>query len=159
MHTVELLPDPELADGVRDLWFLLRDAGLKSLADHSHPTNRPHLTVITADSLDGLARLRLPVAAELGDVMVLGRALVREVVLTAELSELQAEVWSSVRDPTAWPTPPEWRPHISLALNIPAAQRPEALRLLDDLPPAHGQFVAARSYDAQTRTVTDFSVG
>ncbi len=48
MRTVELLLDPGLDQGVRDLWDRLRDAGLPSLAAHPHPTNRPHLTVITA---------------------------------------------------------------------------------------------------------------
>jgi hypothetical protein len=80
---------------------------------------------------------------------------VREVALTAELSQLHAEVWSSVRDADGWPSPPEWRPHISLALNVPVAQRPEALRLLTGLPPASGYFVAARSYDTQARAITD----
>ena len=152
---MELLPDPALTDSVRTVWLLLRDAGLKSLADHAHPTNRPHLTVITADALDGLPALTLPVAAELGAVTFLGRALVRRLTATAELSELQAAVWSALRPANPWPSPRQWQPHISLALNVPPAQRPEALRLLAALAPARGQFVAARSYDTQTRTVTD----
>ena len=77
MHTVELLPDEELTRGVRELWALLRDAGLPSLATHQHPTNRPHFTVITAASLDGLPPLPLPLTATLGPVRMLGRALVR----------------------------------------------------------------------------------
>lgn len=44
VHTVELLLDPRLEDGVRDLWDRLRDAGLPSLAAHPHPTNRPQFT-------------------------------------------------------------------------------------------------------------------
>jgi hypothetical protein len=155
VHTVELLPDAELADDVRRLWSLLRDAGLKSLADHPHPTNRPHLTVITAESLAGLPPLGLPIAVELGEVVLLGRALVREVRSTARLSALHAEVRSALRHANPWPPVAQWRPHVSLALNVPAAQHARARDLLADLPPAHGQFVAARSYDTQTRTVTD----
>jgi hypothetical protein len=155
VHTVELTLDPELDHGVRDLWGRLRDAGLPSLATHPHPTNRPHLTVITAGSLAGLPALPLPVAAELGEARLLGRALVRVVTLTAELREIQARVWSALGGADPWPPPPEWVPHVSLALNLPAHRRDAALHLLAALPPAHGLFVAARSYDTGTRTVVD----
>nr|WP_296068037.1 2'-5' RNA ligase family protein [uncultured Actinoplanes sp.] len=158
MHTVELLPDPVLTDGVREMWFLLREAGLKSLAGHAHPSNRPHLTVVNADSLDGLPPLALPVAAELGEVTFLGAALVRQVTATAELAGLHAGVWSSLRQANAWPPPPRWRPHVSLALRVPPAQRASALGMFADLPPVRGTFVAARSYDTETRTVTDLRI-
>ena len=45
-------------------------------------------------------------------------------------------------------------PHVSLALNVPADRRAEALRLLAAEPPARGSFVAMRSYDTVTREVT-----
>jgi hypothetical protein len=82
MHTIELLLDPVLEAGVRELWDLLRDAGLSSLAAHPHPTNRPHLTVLTAASLAGFPPPALPIPAELGPVRFLGRTLVREVTPT-----------------------------------------------------------------------------
>jgi hypothetical protein len=146
VHTVELLLDPRLESGVRDLWNRLGDAGFPSLATHSHPTNRPHLTVLTADSLDGLPPLRLPAAAELTDVRILGRALVRQVTLTPELREIQAEAWSALGRPA-----PEWTPHVSLALRI---RDEAALDFLGNVPPERGLFVAARTYDTRTRTVT-----
>jgi hypothetical protein len=152
-HTVELLPDARLEDGVRRLWDRLRDAGLPSLATHSQASNRPHLTVLTAGSLDGLPALPLPVPAELTRVTLLGRALVRLVTPTPELERIHGEVWSALADPDAWPGPTEWTPHVSLALNVPAERRAEALRLLGDLPPEHGHFTAARTYDTGTRTV------
>ena len=150
MRTVELLLDARLEDGVRDLWARLHEAGLPSLATHRHPTNRPHLTLLTASSIAGLPPLPLPVAAELAGVRMLGRALVREVTPTAELRRIQAELRS------AWPgdSPLEWIPHISLALRVPADRRQAALDALAGLPAEHGQFVAARSYDTETRTVT-----
>ena len=154
MHTVELLLDQRLELGVRELWNRLRDAGLPSLATHPHPTNRPHLTLLRAASLAGLRPLPLPVPAQLGQVRLLGRALVREVTPTASLRDLQADAWSSLAEADPWPPPPEWTPHVSLALNVPASHREAALHLLADLPPARGHFVAARSYDTETRTVT-----
>jgi 2'-5' RNA ligase superfamily protein len=156
VHTVELLPDSALDQGVRNLWLLLRDAGLKSLADHPQATNRPHLTVVSAASLAGLKPFALPVAVELGAVVFLGRALVREVTPTDELAALHAHVWASLSGVDRWPSPAEWRPHISLALNVPPAQHAAARRLLDALPPARGQLVAARSYDTQARKITDW---
>jgi len=154
MHTVELLPDPRLEDGVRDLWDRLRGAGLPSLADHPHPTNRPHLTLLTAASLAGLGPLGLPVAAELAEVRFLGRALVLLVTPTGELRELQSAAWSALAgDP--WPPPPEWIPHVSLALKVPPDRRGEALDLLATVPATRGHFTAARSYDTQSRTVVD----
>jgi hypothetical protein len=155
VHTVELLLDPRLEHSVRELWDRLRDAGLPSLADHRHPTNRPHLTVLTAASLAGLPPLRLPVAAELAQVRILGRALVRQVTPTAELRRIQAEVWSSLPGADAWPAPTDWIPHVSLALNVPAGRREAALELLAKVPAECGHFVAARSYDTRTRTLVD----
>jgi hypothetical protein len=154
VHTVELLLDPRLEQGVRDLWDRLREAGLPSLATHRHPTNRPHLTLLTAASPAG-TRLALPVPAELGPVRMLGRALVRQVTPTAELRQIQADVWSALPGIDRWPPPPDWTPHVSLALNVPAGRREAALHLLAALPAEHGHFVAARSYDTEARTVTE----
>ncbi|GAA4604499.1 hypothetical protein BJY16_005030 [Actinoplanes octamycinicus] len=154
MHTVELLLDPALERGVRDLWETLREAGLPSLAGHPHPTNRPHLTLLTARSLAGLPPLPLPVAARLGPVRMLGRALVREVEPTAELRDLQGAASAALAAAEPWPPPGGWVPHVSLALKVPPDRIEPALRVLADLPPARGRFVAARSYDTRSRTVT-----
>ncbi len=157
MRTVELLPDARLEDGVRRLWDLLLAAGLPSLATHTHPTNRPHLTVLTAADLTGRPRLPLPLPASLGPVRMLGRALVREVTPAAPLRAWQAEAWSALADADPWPAPPDWVPHVSLALKVPPDRRAEALDLLACVPAETGHFVAARSYDSVTRTVTDLA--
>ncbi|MEU0562318.1 2'-5' RNA ligase family protein [Dactylosporangium sp. NPDC006015] len=155
MHSVELLPDDRLDAHVRALWRRLREAGLPSLARHPHPTNRPHLTVLTASAITDAPDLPLPVAAELGAVTLLGRALVLEVTPTDELRAIHAECWSALAAAEPWPGPGEWVPHVSLALNVPPPQRETALAVLGDVAPARGQFVAARSYDTRSRTVTD----
>ncbi|MDG6105622.1 2'-5' RNA ligase family protein [Dactylosporangium aurantiacum] len=152
MRTVELLPDDRLDAHVRALWRRLRDAGLPSLAGHPHPTNRPHLTVVTAPALDVALPLPLPLLAEVGPVRFLGRALVLEVAATDGLRAVHAACWSALDD--AWPGPGEWLPHVSLALNVRPSQRDRALRELGDVRPVRGRFTAARSYDTRTRTVT-----
>lgn len=133
MHTVELLLDPELEQGVRDLWRRLHEAGLPSLATHRHPTNRPHLTLEKRESLAGVVLPALPIPVELGPARMLGRTLIRG-VRGVRLEGLTV-------------------PHVSLALRVPEDEQPAALTLLADLPPARGHLVAARSYDTLTRTV------
>ncbi|WP_250008376.1 2'-5' RNA ligase family protein [Actinoplanes sp. M2I2] len=152
MHTVELLPAEELSSRVRALWDRLAAAGLPSLATHRHPTNRPHLTVVTAESVVGLPPLGLPMAFTFGGVRLLGRALVWAVEPSASLRALQSAVWSSVG---GWPPPAEFAPHVSLALRVPAESQAAVLELLGGVPPVAGSFVAARSYDTETRTVRD----
>ncbi|MCO8269149.1 2'-5' RNA ligase family protein [Actinoplanes sp. TRM 88003] len=149
MHTVELLPSAALDSRVRELWALLLQAGLPSLATHAHATNRPHLTLVTAASLADLPHLPLPIVASLTSVRMLGRALVWAVDPSPSLSALHETAWSSVG---GWPPPDEFVPHISLALRVPLADQPAALDLLSATPPMSGSFDAARTYDTETRT-------
>ncbi|GIF14186.1 2'-5' RNA ligase family protein [Actinoplanes teichomyceticus] len=157
MHTVELLLNRTADERVRDQWRRLHAAGLPSLATHPHPSNRPHLTVLKASSVAGLAPVPLPLPATLGPVRMLGRALVREVTATPELRALHRSLWSTLPDP--WPPPEDWVPHVSLALRFPAASCPAAVEVLAASPPVHGSFVAARSYDIVARTLSDIPTG
>ncbi|WP_229075595.1 2'-5' RNA ligase family protein [Actinoplanes sp. DH11] len=154
MRTVELLLDAGLDAAVRDQWRRLHAAGLRSLATHTHPTNRPHLTLAVAESVDGLPVLPLPVPLLLGPARSLGRALVRAAD-SPELRALQARV-SAALAPNPWHAPEAWTPHVSLALNMPVDQHERALELLAGLEPLAGTCVAARSYDTETRTVTEY---
>ncbi|MDR7327367.1 MULTISPECIES: 2'-5' RNA ligase family protein [Catenuloplanes] len=147
MRTVELLLDPELDRRVRALWARLHAAGVRSLATHPHPTNRPHVTLVVVPSLDALPPLDLPVPVSLGAPRMLGRALV---LPAAGLHDLQARVWSAVGSDNPLHAPDRWVPHVSLALNA----TPGSDTLLSGLPPLTGAAVAARSYDRETRTVT-----
>jgi hypothetical protein len=139
MRTVELVLDPVLDATVRDVWQRLHDAGLKSLATHRHPTNRPHLTLTTAPELPPLPDFGLPLPAVLDGIVYFEHAVAWRVVPDERLRALLAAFPPSV-------------PHVSLALRVrvPAAYEP----LLSGLPPATGSFVAARSYDTETRIVT-----
>ncbi|MFF5235457.1 hypothetical protein [Dactylosporangium sp. NPDC000521] len=47
---------------------------------------------------------------------------------------------------------------MSLALHVPPPQREAALEVLGDVGPVRGWFVAARSYDTRSRTVTELTV-
>ena len=52
VHSVELLFDAEADAAVRRLWDDLTDAGVRSLASSTSPSNRPHLTLTVAEHMD-----------------------------------------------------------------------------------------------------------
>ncbi|KUL41092.1 hypothetical protein ADL15_05580 [Actinoplanes awajinensis subsp. mycoplanecinus] len=95
----------------------------------------------------------LPLTATLGAARMLGRALVLPLEPTAELRDLHRQAWSALPDP--WPPPEDWIPHISLALNVPTPARAAAVALFTTDAPIHGHFVSARSYNTETRTLTN----
>ncbi|WYB32049.1 hypothetical protein V6574_23790 [Streptomyces sp. SM1P] len=59
MHSIELLPDAATDRAVRGVWQALADEGLPSQSAHRHPTNRPHLTLATAETIPPEARTAL----------------------------------------------------------------------------------------------------
>ena len=102
VHSVELLFDTETDAEVRQLWSELTDAGVRSLASSTSPSNRPHVTLSVAEDMDDavndpLRRLlhRLPFSCTIGAPMLFGRGpftLVRLLIPSAELLALQADV-------------------------------------------------------------------
>jgi 2'-5' RNA ligase len=156
MRTVELTLDDELDDSVREAWRRLAAAGLPSLATHTHPTNRPHLTLAAGadvpDLAPLLAALPLPVTVD-GLIFFEGRtgALAWRVHADETLRSLQAQVWQALDGQARNPlhAPDRWVPHISLARR---AAPTAAGGVLDALTPASGWLVGARSYDTETRT-------
>ncbi|SCF21940.1 2'-5' RNA ligase superfamily protein [Micromonospora viridifaciens] len=169
MRTVELLCSPELEGTVRSTWHRLAEAGLPSLAGNVHPTNRPHLTLAAVDAfppgaeqrLADLCAAALPLPAHLDRVAVLdGSApLVWLVRRAPQLVALHGAVWDVLAEapgPRPWHLPGRWIPHLSLALRFRDADRRRA-RAVAGLDRPVGKFVAARSYDSDTRTVSDLS--
>ncbi|MGC1210788.1 MAG: 2'-5' RNA ligase family protein [Micromonospora sp.] len=166
MRTVELLCSPELEDAVRAAWGRLAAAGLPSLARNTHPTNRPHLTLASVDEfppgveerLADLCDAALPVPVRLDRVAVLdGSApLVWPVRPGPELTALHAAVWDVLAGAPGqrpWHLPGRWMPHLTLALRFRDADRRLARAVVGGDRPA-GAFVAARSYDGESRTVS-----
>ncbi len=150
VRTVELLLDDHLDGAVRAVWERLAAAGLRSLALHPHPTNRPHVTLAAGAVLPGRLDLPLPIPVTLdGTVLFEGRIgmLAWRVVPSPELCALQSRVWRAVDDPNPLHEPGRWVPHVSLARRV----RPGSATV--EVGVRHGWFVAARSYDTETRTV------
>jgi 2'-5' RNA ligase len=142
MRTVELLVNDELDSAVRTVWRRLAAAGMPSLADHPHPTNRPHVTLAAGDGLPDLAPAlaALPLSVTLhGLVLFEGRTamLAWRVVADSNLRRLQERVWRELAGRPRNPlhAPDRWVPHVSLARHpLPAV----ASRLLADLAPTTG---------------------
>jgi len=161
--TVELLLDDELDGLVSGAWARLAAAGLPGLADHRHPTNRPHLTLATGPALPAADRLAdalggLPVPVRLAGLLSFGAArgaLAWAVVPSRALLDVHAAVWAALDEPAPWFRPGRWTPHVSLALRMSARERGAAVELLAGLPDAEGALVAARSYDEADRTVRE----
>ncbi|MDO0924268.1 2'-5' RNA ligase family protein [Streptomyces sp. TG1A-8] len=130
MHSVELLPDRATGRTVEDVWRRLLESGLPSQAAHRHPTNRPHLTLATVDTLaprvrDQLERelavLPLPLCLD-GVVRFTGRYRVLAWAVRADdaLLRLHETVWRTLRDAPGsgrlnpLHDPVRWVPHITL---------------------------------------------
>jgi 2'-5' RNA ligase len=167
MRTVEVVGGAGLDVAVREIWGRLHAAGLPSLATHLHPTNRPHLTLATADEFPpdageriAAALTALPIVIHTDGLVFFGGAQAMAALRVAahpELAEMQAAVWSALDGAQRNPLhePGRWVPHISVARRV----RPEQHAALAGLVGARvrGALVAGRSYDTATRTVQDLS--
>ncbi|MGV9559481.1 2'-5' RNA ligase family protein [Streptomyces sp. NPDC003522] len=172
MYTVELLPDPVTEEAVEGVWRRLLDLGLPSQATHRHPTNRPHLTLATADALTPEVRGRLrrelavlPFPLHLdGLVRFTGRTRVLAWAVRPDdvLLRLHERVWRTLRDaprsgrPNPLHDPDRWIPHITLGRGRDSAWRdPQDDPFRGTAAPSGvlaGRWEAARHYDSLTRT-------
>ena len=164
MRTVELLGDDRLDRAVRTAWLRLDQAGFRSLARHRHPTNRPHLTLASAERFPAGASVAiadalrvLPIQVRLAGLRLFGdRAGVLAWTVDGgdALRDLQAQVWSVLdgEDGNPQHEPGVWTPHISLARRARPDQAALAAQTVGDHV-AGGALSGARSYDSVTRTV------
>ena len=163
--SIELLLDPETEERVRADWARLADAGLSSLAAHTAPSNRPHVTLLVRPSLAAVAFPAaaglLPVPVELAEPLTFRHGdravLAWRVVVGDELRALHRAVHDAVPagDDLPHTAPGEWTPHVTLARRLRTASLPEALAAIG--PPRTGQGVALRRWDAETATITPLS--
>lgn len=173
VQSIELLLDPDAEAVVRAAWTALAEDGLPSLASHLGETNRPHLTLLAAESgvEAAVPRLRamlqgLDLPAILGAPLLFGGhrgrwVLTRQVVPTRALLDVQAEVHHLVvttTDAVVQPhgAPDDWTPHVSISRRIVADQLARALAVLEAAP-LPCRFVGARLWDSPSATVTDLS--
>ncbi len=145
VQSVELLLDDAADAAVRAQWAVLAEAGLPSQADHASPSNAPHVTVGVADEIDETAETRLagkipavPMLLRLGPIVLLGGrrvVLARMVVVTEPLLSLHAAVSQALVDcpgQSAYLTPGQWVPHVTLAARLEPEMLAEAVSLVQE---------------------------
>ncbi|MCU1566849.1 MAG: 2-5 ligase family protein [Pseudarthrobacter sp.] len=162
MRSVELTFDETLDALIRHDWARLAEAGLPSLASHTAPSNRPHITLAAGNSLSldpGAQDLwgGLPIETRFSGVVVFpsppGKfVLARLVVLSKALLELHAGLHRRCAGAYANTVPDAWTPHVTLARRIPGHLLGAAVESVDAR--AEGQCIDARLWDSTTRTVT-----
>lgn len=161
--SIELLLDPDSEARVRADWDALAAAGLSSLAAHTSPSNRPHITLLVRPSLGAAdfapASGLLPIRVVLGAPLVFRHGdrgvLARQIVPSAELLQLHRAVHDAVPGETdaAHTAPGDWVPHVTLARRLRLESLPDALRLIGH---EHvGSGVALRRWDSAAAEVTD----
>lgn len=166
VHSVELLFDPDTEASIRGLWDELTDAGVRSLASSTSPSNRPHVTLAVAEDIDddvddALRPLldRLPLSCTIGAPILFGRGpfiLVRLVVPSAELLALQADVHAvclphMAPGPLPHAEPGHWTPHVTLARRVAAEKIAAAMSLRRLSKDRRGSAVALRHWDGNKR--------
>jgi 2'-5' RNA ligase len=164
---------------IRAEWQALADAGLSSLAGHTSPSNRPHITLLASASIRPLTRdelsalVTLPMPLTCGAPILFGtgdrRILARSIVPSRALLDFHAELHAIAGDDSndraaeersaALTRPGQWTPHVTLARRMRLDTLPQALRILDDLRAATDvlqvEATTLRRWDAASATVTD----
>lgn len=137
LHALELVPDDDGRARVRELWSVLREAGLPSQADHTKASNQPHVTVVEAEELPDAAidvaraRLRgmLPVTAAARGVLLLGGDRVT-IALGVDLHDDVVRRVLAVRVQVPDRAHRGWLPHVTLARRVPRADLGRALEVV-----------------------------
>jgi len=160
VHSVELVLDDDTDRPIREEWNRLAAVGLPSQARHTGASNRPHITLALAATLDAADGTRLtaatavlPVPITIGGLLVFGsrrHVLARLVVPSVALLELQAAVATALAEPV---DPHDtfgagrWTPHVTLARRLTAEQLTEAVAALGDISAITGTAAKARRWD------------
>jgi 2'-5' RNA ligase len=128
---VILLLDEHAERAVLHLWRTLEDAGIPSLATHSHRRHQPHVTLVVADRVvpGGIASMRGEPLQLVGPGVFGGDGgfLFLTVAPTRRLLEEQAVLEAAAED--VWPDyrPGVWLPHVTLAAGLSDAQLAEGV--------------------------------
>src|SRR6478735_2007388 len=161
VQALELTFDRRADETIRAQWDDLRAAGLPSMARHTAPTNRPHLTLDAretvapeAEAALGAVALRLPVEVVVGSPLLFHArrrwVLTRHVVMDRSLLELHAHALALLgREPDSLTSPGRWVPHVTLARGVSDEQLPAALKLVSTAQPVRAVALRLRRWDSE----------
>lgn len=162
MRSVELILGESTDSSIRTDWARLAEAGLPSLATHTSPSNRPHLTLAAGNALAVGSAVQdmwgdLPLDIRFSGLVVFPAGpgkyvLARLVVPSAALLQLHARLHVQCTGAYANTLPDAWTAHVTLARRIPGHLLGPAMAALDVL--TEGQCTEARLWDGSTRTTT-----
>jgi hypothetical protein len=164
VQSVELLLDAHLEAMVRREQQALVDAGVARQLRRGGDPAVPHLTVGVAASIppdieDALRAIDHGVGLELrlGGLLLLGgrsTVLVRVVVPSLRLLEVQATVWETLRGCPGMPdnlAPGAWTPHVTLVRRVRSSDLSTAVDLLGGRTSAGGSVAGMRRWDGDAR--------
>ena len=164
VQSVELLLDARLEAVVRDEWEGLVEAGVTRQLRRGGQAAVPHITVGVAASIpphieDALRVIDHGVGLELrlGGLLLLGgrsSVLVRLVVPSSPLLDLQATVWSTIQNCPDVPdtmAPGRWTPHVTLARRVGPSDLATAVDVLGHRTSAEGSVAGMRRWDGDAR--------
>jgi 2'-5' RNA ligase len=166
VHSVEMFFDDETDAAVRRMWDDLTEAGVRSLASSTSPSNRPHVTLSVAEQMDDgvddalrpLLR-QLPMACTIGAPMLFGSGpftLVRLLIPSTELLALQAAVHDAClphmpSGPLPHADPGHWTPHVTLARRVKAEKLADGLSVQRLSRDRRATAVGLRHWDGNNR--------
>jgi len=164
VQSVELLLDARLESTVRHDWEALVEAGVTRRLRRGGEPAVPHITVGVAASIpahveDALSTIDHGVGLELriGGLLLLGgrsSVLVRLVVPSSPLLDLQATVWNALRECPGVPdtvAPGRWTPHVTLARRVTSSDLSTAVDVLGARTSAEGSVAGMRRWDGDVR--------
>jgi hypothetical protein len=166
-HSIELIFDEATNTIIGEQWHKLAEAGLPSQGDIRSTSNRPHVTLIAADSIDPAVDTELGAIPDVVGMPVnIGALLLfwgrrgtaaRLVVPSDRLLGLHARVFEATRahiggrsfDHVA---PGSWTPHITLARRLVEGHLGHVVRALGDGPEMFtAQVAGLRRWNGDTR--------
>ena len=137
LHALELVAGGTGEAAIRADWQALRDAGLRSMLDHTGASNTPHVTVValtsitTADEERAVALLGelLPVEVVTSGIAVFGGAAVT-VVRTLDVADDVTRAVLDLRAATTGHQHRGWLPHLTLVRRLPRSDLPRAIEAI-----------------------------
>lgn len=137
LHALELVADAVGEAAIRTEWRALRDAGLRSMLDHTGASNAPHVTVVALASITAADEERavallgglLPVGVVTSGVAVFGGSVVT-LVRTLDVVDEVTRAVLDLRAATSGHQHPGWFPHLTLARRLPRRDLPQALDVI-----------------------------
>jgi 2'-5' RNA ligase len=167
VQALDLTFDRPADDRVRAEWEALREAGLPSLARHTAPTNRPHVTLDTRDRIPaegeaalGAVAAALPLEVRVGSLLLFHArrrwVVARHVVVDHRLLGLHARAHAALGPGGgALTAPGRWVPHLTLARGVSYDQLPTALAVLADVQPFTATALRLRRWDQEAGEAWD----